>query len=195
MKNILVLFVLMSLAGFSGYLLQQKLNDSSDPSATQSAPIGSAMDMLFVGMQRPEFSLPDAQGNLRNITEWDGNVIVLNFWATWCPPCRKELPTFVDLQNRYGDQGLQFIGLAVDTPENVSEFVQTLPLNFPNLIDEVQTMKIAALYGNDIGALPYTVIIDRQGRIVFTHKGELKAEEAEKLIGGLFKQSELATAL
>ena len=184
----LLVVILMLLAGATGYLMQQNMQTDS-VSEAEDAPVGInplSSDMLFLGLPRPDFTLPDLDGNPRSISEWDGKIIVLNFWATWCPPCREELPTFVELQEKYGDQGLQFIGVAVDAPENVRDFMNTIPLNYPNLVDEMQAMKIAAQYGNNLGALPFTVIIDREKRIAFTRKGDIKPDEARKLIGELF---------
>lgn len=182
----IILFGLMFIAGYAGFFVFQWIYDPKPVEPPNPAAI-AANDMLLLGLPRPEFSMPDLEGNNRHISEWDGKVVVLNFWATWCPPCRKELPVFVDLQNQYADQGLQFIGIAVDTPENVQAFFEQLPLNYPNLIGEAEAMKITSIYGNDIGALPYTVIIDRNGKIMFTRKGELPKQEAEKLIGSMFK--------
>ena len=135
-----------------------------------------------IGKQRPEFSLADLQGKVHDIKEWDGKVLVINFWATWCPPCRKELPAFVELQEKYAAKGLQFVGVAVDTPQNVSDFVDTYGVNYPMLVAELEAIDIGKKYGNRFGALPYTVIVDRSGKIVFVHRGELPKEIAEKSI-------------
>ncbi len=181
----LLIFILMILAASAGFFMHKALNAHRTPMQRPS----SMTDMLLIGLPRPEFKMKDMDGRLRKISEWDGKIIVLNFWASWCPPCRNELPGFIELQKKYADQGLQFIGIAVDIPENVRQFMQQIPLNFPTLVDEVEAMKIAGIYGNTLGALPYTVIIDRSGKIVFTHTGELKQSQAEKLISSLLKKS------
>ncbi|MGB1192801.1 MAG: TlpA disulfide reductase family protein, partial [Pseudomonadales bacterium] len=109
---------------------------------------------------RPEFTLPDMDGKQRSIKEWDGKYIVLNFWATWCPPCRKEIPEFIELQEKYGDKNLQFIGVAIDDPEAVRQYAFEMGINYPSLIAEVDGVTLAQQYGNRFGALPYSVIID-----------------------------------
>lgn len=176
----LLIITLLFAAAYAGFFIQKSVR-----SPAIEGPPHSPTDMLLIGLPRPDFEMPDLEGNKHHISEWDGKTIVLNFWATWCPPCRDELPTFVELQEKYADKGLQFIGLAVDTPENVEAFLQEIPLNFPNLVGELEAMQIARIYGNDIGALPYTVIINKTGKIAFTHKGDLKKAEADELVSAI----------
>ena len=178
----ILLFGLMFLAGYAGFFVFQWMHDPDSEMNEQSAGLISPTDMLLIGLPRPEFEMKDLDGKIHSVSEWDGKVLVLNFWAPWCSPCKKELPIFIGLQGKFGDQGLQFLGLAVDTPEEVKNFIEELPLNYPTLVGEDEAMNIARIYGNNIGALPYTVIINRSGKIVFTRKGDMKKEEAEKLI-------------
>ncbi|MCS4504321.1 TlpA family protein disulfide reductase [Arhodomonas aquaeolei] len=135
---------------------------------------------------RPVFSLPGLDGERHAITEWDGQVIVLNFWASWCPPCREEIPLFNELQSRFGD--VRFLGVAVDRLDAVRRFMDEQPLKYPTLHGLGMAMDVQARYGNDAGTLPYTVVIDREGRIrhIFArqvHRGEL-APILEELSGG-----------
>jgi len=132
-----------------------------------------------------EFTLPDLNGVKHNITEWQGNVIILNFWATWCPPCQKETPLFVDLQEEYGKRGVQFIGVAIDDPQKVVDFTDTYGVNYPMLVGAEDAISIAKQYGNRFGSLPYTVVINRQGKISYIQNGELKRDIAEKTINTL----------
>ncbi len=135
--------------------------------------------------KNPEFTLPDIDGKSHNIRDWQGNVIVLNFWATWCPPCRKETPMFVELQEKWGPKGLQFVGVAIDEINKVKEFMDTYGVNYPMLIGVDDAIEIAKTYGNRFGALPYTVIIDRNGNIAHVQRGELERDVAEKTIKSL----------
>ncbi|MFK8068388.1 MAG: peroxiredoxin family protein [Gammaproteobacteria bacterium] len=179
----ILLFGLMFLAGYAGFFAFQFMHDPKPDQQETGSMVGT--DMLMIGLPRPDFELNDIDGNPHKLSEWDGKVIILNFWATWCPPCKKELPAFVDLQTQYADQGVQFVGIAVDTPDNVRSFMQEISLNFPTLISETEAMKIASLYGNSLGALPYTVFINKSGKISYTHTGELDKTEAEKILSSL----------
>ncbi len=136
----------------------------------------------MVSKIRPDFSLPDVDGKMRSISEWDGKVTVVNFWATWCPPCRREIPAFIELQETYENQGLQFIGVAIDSLEKVQDFIDTMGINYPTLIGENKAIEISNDYGNQFSALPYTAIINRQGNITFVKRGELTREQVEKQI-------------
>lgn len=131
------------------------------------------------------FDLPDLDGNKHAFAQWDGKVRVLNFWATWCPPCRKETPMFVEMQELYGERGLQFVGVAIDELQKVKDFVDTYGVNYPMLIGAEDAIAVAKTYGNRFGALPYTVIINRQGTVVHAQAGELSRESAEKIIPAL----------
>ncbi len=136
------------------------------------------------GERRPVFTMPDLDGETRSITEWDGQVVVLNFWASWCPPCREEIPLFNELQARFGDRGVQFVGVAVDRREPVMTFIEEQPLGYPTLLGFTSGREVQARYGNEAGTLPYTVVIDREGMIrhVFprqVHEGELAPVLAE----------------
>lgn len=132
-----------------------------------------------------EFTLNDLDGNQHNIHEWDGHVLVLNFWATWCPPCRRETPMFVELQDKYGAKGLQFVGIAIDNKDKVTDFMDTFGVNYPMLIGTDDAIQVSKSFGNRFGALPYTVIIDRNGIIQRIQRGELTRSVAEKTIQAL----------
>ncbi len=136
----------------------------------------------MMDLPAPEFSLPDISGTLRNSHEWDGKVVVLNFWATWCPPCNRETPMFVELQEKYSATGLQFVGVAIDTADKVQDFMDTYGINYPMLIGDDNAISIAKDYGDRYGALPYTVIIDRHRRIQFVQRGEMKREIVESAV-------------
>ena len=131
---------------------------------------------------RPEFAMKDINGKIRNIKEWDGKVILLNFWATWCPPCLKEIPGFIELQEQYGDQGFQVIGIAVDNEKAVRDYVNEVKINYPVIAAEFEAIELSSRYGNRMGALPYSVIINRESEISNKITGELSKIEAEKLI-------------
>lgn len=126
--------------------------------------------------------LPDLEGRRQALTQWRGQVVVLNFWAPWCPPCRKEIPGFIRLQQRYGAQGLQFLGVALDRPEPVGEYVQAAGINYPILLGGMAAVMLGQVAGNPQGGLPYTLILDRQGKPVIALLGAVSEGRMEALI-------------
>ncbi len=173
---------LAAVAAYSGYWLQQRSQSQAAVAPAPSITKSIQQTIDVVGKQAENFALADAQGSTRELTEWQGKVVALNFWATWCPPCREEIPAFIELQDSYDEQGLQFIGIALQTADEIQEFIVEFNLNYPSLVGEQDVISLAKQLGNGIGALPYTVIIDRAGIIQFTHKGPLSKAEAEGVI-------------
>ena len=151
-----------------------KLYQDSTPAAKEAR----AMESQY----RPSFQLPDLSGKMRQIDEWNGRVIVVNFWATWCPPCLEEMPDFIELQDEYGVRGLQFVGIALDDEFKVQEFVREMGVDYPVLLGGNDAIKVSDSYGNRLGALPYTIVIDRLGMIVKTYRGEVSRSSVEKVI-------------
>jgi peroxiredoxin len=182
--QLLVLIVIFAvLSAVAGYLLQQYINaDNAEQVIEVKKPI-SAEEVI--GTQFKDFSLMDVNGEQRYISEWQGKIIAINFWATWCSPCREEIPAFVELQEKYSSVGLQFIGIALQTAEEVRDFIVEFNMNYPTLVGADDVIKAAQSLGNDIGAMPYTVIINRDGVISFTRRGPLSKSEAETAIKAL----------
>ena len=171
------------LSGFIGFQVHRSFQAGTDLPATDVQIKRPALNLI--GQIRPEFSLPDMDGNMHKIDEWDGKVVAINFWATWCPPCREEIPEFIKIQEKFGSKGLQFIGIALQQAKDVREFATTMGINYPILVGEEDVIQVAEQYGNSFGALPYTVIIDRQRRITFIQPGPLHAADAERVITSL----------
>ncbi|MDA8129148.1 MAG: TlpA disulfide reductase family protein [Betaproteobacteria bacterium] len=131
------------------------------------APETSAVAALW------QVGFPDMQGRPQPLAQWRGRTVVLNFWASWCAPCREEIPDFVDLRSRYQPKGVEFVGIAIDNQANVAQFLQRVPVNYPILIGEGAAQNLSRRLGNTPGALPYTVVLDRDGRVVLRHLGRL----------------------
>jgi len=135
--------------------------------------------------QAPDFSLPDLSGQKLTLSSYRGKVVLLDFWATWCAPCREEIPRFVEMQDKYQAQGLQILGVSMDdSPEPVREFSQKFHMNYPVVIGNAKT---GELYGGILG-LPVAYLIDREGRVTSRHIGATDAAVFEKEIVNMLEQ-------
>jgi thiol-disulfide isomerase/thioredoxin len=137
----------------------------------------------------PEFTLPNIDGTQWRAEEWRGKILVVNFWASWCPPCRKEMPLFVRLQEELGPSGVLFVGVAIDDPRAVRDFIDTHGIEFPILLGQEKGIELARRLGNRMEALPYTVVADRNGRLVLRQAGELTEESLRPLLEKLLSRS------
>jgi thiol-disulfide isomerase/thioredoxin len=125
----------------------------------------------------------DVRGQRQALSQWRGQVLVLNFWATWCAPCREEMPDFDALRRQYHERGAEFVGIAIDNERNVTEFLQQMPVSYPILIGEGAALAVARQLGNTAGALPFTLVIDRDGGIELSHLGRLPYAELDAALG------------
>jgi thiol-disulfide isomerase/thioredoxin len=130
-------------------------------------------------------ALPDIEGREQALGQWKGKVVVVNFWATWCAPCREEMPEFVRVQAELGGKGLQFVGIAVDQADRVQPFAREIGLNYPVLIGGYGAMELSKAFGNKLMALPFTLIINRQGEVAHTQLGQLKEAQLRAIVGQL----------
>jgi thiol-disulfide isomerase/thioredoxin len=126
-----------------------------------------------------------ASGQPKKLSDWQGKVLVVNFWATWCPPCREEMPEFSLAQNKFGANGIQFVGIAIDSVNNVVEFSKTTPVTYPLLIASSDMPSLIARLGNTLQVLPFTIFINREGKLVSSHLGRLSREDIEKQLASL----------
>jgi thiol-disulfide isomerase/thioredoxin len=129
--------------------------------------------------------LPDATGAQQLIGQWRGKVVLVNFWATWCVPCRAEMPEFVVVQRELGERGLQIVGVAIDAQEKVVPFIDELKINYPTLIGGYGAMELSKSFGNTLMALPFSIVIDRTGRIAHVQLGQLSGERVRSLTAKL----------
>ena len=130
-------------------------------------------------------TLPDAQGAPVTLADWRGDVIVVNFWATWCPPCKREIPDFIEVYEQHRAQGVRFVGLSIDTPENVAAFAEQIGVTYPLLIGTADTLQLASALGNPAQGLPFTVILDRRGMIRHITLGTMSKDDLAEKIGAL----------
>ena len=119
---------------------------------------------------------------LQPFEQWRGKVLVVNFWATWCAPCREEIPGFIQIQERYGARGVQFVGVAIDQKERVSPYAREMGINYPVLVGGLETMEFARQLGNRRSVLPFTLIVDRAGKVNTAQVGMIRPERLEALL-------------
>lgn len=172
-KNLsLILFVLIGLLALGGgyYAYQHNRTQSTTSPATAD---GNASTALF------NAGFKDLAGIRQPLSRWRGKVLVVNFWATWCPPCREEIPEFVKLQSKYGAQGLQFVGIAIDETAKVQAYSDQMGINYPVLVGDLDAVALSQATGNRLGGLPYTLVLDRSGKIVATELGGLSTAKLE----------------
>jgi thiol-disulfide isomerase/thioredoxin len=130
-------------------------------------------------------ALPDSNGREQALGQWKGKVLVVNFWATWCAPCREEMPEFIRAQTELGGKGLQFVGIAVDQADKVQQFAGEIGLNYPALIGGYGAMELSKSLGNRLMALPFTVVIQRDGTVAHTQLGPLRDAQLRTIVGQL----------
>jgi thiol-disulfide isomerase/thioredoxin len=144
--------------------------------ARSDAPTTAAASSLLAT------TLLDAEGREQRLDQWKGKVLVVNFWATWCVPCREEMPQFVKVQREMAGRGLQFVGIAVDQPDKIRQFAAELGLNYPSLVGGYGALELSKTLGNKLMALPFTVVLDRQGSVAHTQLGILKPENLDAIL-------------
>jgi thiol-disulfide isomerase/thioredoxin len=127
----------------------------------------------------------DLDGNQRRLAEWRGRVVVCNFWATWCAPCREEIPLLVAARQKYGPTGIEVVGIAIDNAVKVRQFSASFNISYPVLLAEANGLDLMRQLGNNGGGLPYTVITDRQGTVVQRKLGALKPGELDDFLAPL----------
>lgn len=151
-----------------------------DGDADASKPRTSSMALpakTNIAWELPAFKLKGLDGKIHSLDDWKGKVIVLNFWASWCGPCQYEIPEFARFQSRYGKDGLQILGMGLDDEKKLANVARTLGINYPVLVlDPLVDRKILSDWGNDTGIVPYTAVIDKDGRITYIHRGKMDAE-------------------
>lgn len=127
-------------------------------------------------------SFPDLDNRTRRLSEWRGKILVCNFWATWCAPCREEIPILLAARRKYGPSGVEIVGIAIDNVAKVRQFSASFDISYPILLAAADGLELMRRLGNSSGGLPYTVIGDRQGALVHRKLGALKAGELDSLL-------------
>ena len=165
------LLALMSGALF--YAAQAPVQEASEAAAAPAAT-GAGADTVA-------FALNDVDGVSHDFSEYAGNHSLLNFWATWCAPCRREIPLLKTFHAAKDTHGIQVIGIAVDIPEEVAIYAEAAEFNYPILVGEQDAMAVAESSGVDFVGLPFTMIVSRDGELLNAHMGEIHQEELDHI--------------
>jgi thiol-disulfide isomerase/thioredoxin len=167
-----IIVAIFSLAAGFAYKSRQVDNTMSLTSSEKK----TGADKFFAA------TLSTPEGTPQPASQWRGKIVVVNFWATWCLPCRDEIPELIDTYTTYRNKELVIVGVAIDEAEKVAAFGKEFNINYPVLVGDIEAFSLAEAMGNPQGALPFTVTIDRSGMIVNTHLGRIKKQQIEKII-------------
>ncbi|KAF3981803.1 MAG: TlpA family protein disulfide reductase [Methylococcales symbiont of Hymedesmia sp. n. MRB-2018] len=185
-NNLLIIFAAI-ISVSVGIFAQQHLSvdETIDPSLqANTAQAKSSTDKL------PEFSIADINGEQQSIAQWDNKIRIINFWATWCPPCLKEIPEFIKIQNAFSDKNVQFIGIAMEEAESVKQYLAVNPVNYPMLIAGDGNVSLSRQLGNIFDAVPFTLIVNQLGTIIYRQPGEISSEKIRQLINPLLQNKQ-----
>jgi thiol-disulfide isomerase/thioredoxin len=167
MSRALVALLVLVLAGAGGYYARQQLSRDDAP---------------VLADNRSAFTLPDMEGTPRSLGEWQDKALLVNFWATWCAPCRREIPLLKRTQDAHADDNIQVIGIAVDYLEDVAAYAETAGFNYPILIGQEDAMAAAESSGIEFIGLPFTMVVAPGGQLVTTHMGEIVDAQVDEIV-------------
>lgn len=170
----LLLVVVSSLAAGTGYFLAKPLQPALPP--LEAVPSADAPARLLA------LTLPDLDNRPQALAQWKGKVLVVNFWATWCPPCKEEMPEFSRISDKFSSKGVQFAGISVDTADKVLAFQKETPVAYPLLISNLDALALSGDLGNRAKALPFTVVLRRDGSVERVKLGKFATPDLEKAI-------------
>ena len=158
------------------------VGEASAPTASDVADQPALPAPSKIPEHLPDFSLKSVDGKLTSVHSWDGQSLVINFWATWCAPCRQEIPLLEGLSSEWAGRGVTFVGIAVDHPDQVKSFAQELKIPYALLVGEQDALDVATRFGVETPVFPFTVFTDRRGEVVALYVGELHRAQADLIL-------------
>lgn len=180
-----LIVLLLVAAGAAGFGVFQWMNRGTPaPQADNTVAMSPATKTMTADVAL-NLKMDSLDGNgSRKLADYKGKAVLLNFWATWCAPCRQEIPLLVRLQAQYAAQGLQVVGIATDETDekSVQAFLKRMVVNYPMLMGTDDVGNLVSAFGGTLIGLPYTLVLDRNGKVLSIHAGELQPDEAEKLV-------------
>ncbi|MEE8108975.1 MAG: TlpA disulfide reductase family protein [Gammaproteobacteria bacterium] len=180
--------LILSAAAIVGFIAFQVWHEYQGGGRLKTAGTAPGMQSTITGPGlRPTFELISPQGVAVSSRQWEGKPLVVNFWATWCAPCRREIPMLMEMQSEHSAAGLQLIGIALDFPDAVDQYAKEMEMNYPLLVGEQDAMDVAEAFGLDLIVLPGTVFSLSDGRTLHRHIGELHADQATRIIDILWQ--------
>lgn len=181
LKKILTGFGYFAIMATLGFAIYYTFLNPNSPLKDHADYSGLSTEVLF------NAKLPNENGVIQNLSQYQGKIIVLNFWATWCPPCREEMPELAALYKKYRAQNVVVIGIAAEELATMRQYAIDTPVGYPIVAGDMEAMGLASLLGNGQGALPYTVIINAEGRVASVYLGRISLPKLEKTLDNLLK--------
>jgi thiol-disulfide isomerase/thioredoxin len=193
-RGLLLVLAVLAASAAAGYFLHRLTGRAptvypNNAGSGHSAPVSQEAASVSLNSRKipedvPQISLPGLDGRPHALADYRGKLLVVNFWATWCEPCRREIPLLKSLRTEYANNGLEIVGIAVDSRDDVARYASSHGIVYPVLLGERGGLEAASAFGMDV-VLPFSVFADRAGHIVALKVGELRPEEAHAILSGL----------
>jgi thiol-disulfide isomerase/thioredoxin len=193
-RNLPLIVLLLVAAGAAGFGVYQWLAPTTGPAPTNGTPVAQAV--TAPRPMSPEEALNTkfeglSDGASHSLTDWRGKVVLVNYWATWCAPCREEIPLLVRLQAQYAAQGLQVVGIATDetSTKDVKDFLGKMVVNYPMLMGTEDVERMVAGFGGNLIGLPFSLLLDRDGHVIKLTAGQLDPKDTDLMVRNALAQA------
>ncbi len=157
-----------------------------------AAALGALVAPIVLQRRRGDEALavaayPDLNGRVSRLADWRVPALVCNFWATWCEPCREEIPLLMATRQKYGPDRVEVVGIGIDRAAKMRQYAAELKIPYPLLVADADGLELMARLGNDAGALPFTVVRDRQGTVRLRHLGRLRPGDLDPVLAAILQ--------